>query len=152
MGRRSRNRPAPAPRSAPQRPSRLDRFVEAGEQRPKAPWHPFPLVELCVLLGIVLIVFGLIRSDQESGRIMLLAGLVLASLAGLDTAAREHFAGFRSHSSLLAGVPAVLAAGVMFFSRLPWPVLLAVTIVVFVAAFAWFRAAFRRRSGGRSFR
>ena len=30
---------------------------------------------------------------------MLIAGLVLGSLAGLELAAREHFAGYRSHSS-----------------------------------------------------
>ena len=28
---------------------------------PKSPWHPFPLVELCVLAGIVLIVLGLLE-------------------------------------------------------------------------------------------
>ena len=33
-------------------------FIAAGEQRPKAPWHPFPLVELCVLAGIVFIIVG----------------------------------------------------------------------------------------------
>jgi len=152
MGRRSRKRTAPAPVPPPRRPSRIERFVEAGEQRPKAPWHPFPLVELCVLVGIVLIVLGLIRSADRDGRIMLVFGLVLASLAGLDTAVREHYAGFRSHSTLLAGVPAVLAAGVLFFARAPWPVLLVATAAVFAAAFVAFRAAFRRRSGGLSFR
>ena len=88
--------------------------------RPNAPWHPFPLVELCVLVGIVLIVLGLIERDAPHGRAMLLAGLALGSLGGLDTAAREHFAGFRSHTLVLAGVPTVTVAGVLYFLQAPW--------------------------------
>ena len=45
--------------------------------------------------------------------IMLLCGLVLCSLAGLDTAVREHWAGYRSHSTLLSGMLAVLAGAVV---------------------------------------
>ena len=37
-------------------------------ERPKAPWHPFPLVELAVLAGIVLLVLGLINYDTDGGR------------------------------------------------------------------------------------
>ena len=46
--------------------------------------------------------------------------MVLASLGGLDTALREHFSGFASHALLLAALPAVLAAGVLFFAGAPW--------------------------------
>ena len=81
--------------------------VAPSSERPKAPWHPFPLVELCVLVGIVLIVLGLINFETRDGKTMLLVGLALGSLGGLDTAAREHFAGYRSHTTVLAGVPAV---------------------------------------------
>ena len=65
------------------------------DERPKAPWHPFPLVELCVLAGIVLIVLGLLSFDSDRGRAMLLCGMALGSLGGFDTAAREHFAGYQ---------------------------------------------------------
>src|SRR5215210_4633150 len=95
MGRRSRAR----------RPARLS------DERPRAPWHPVPLVELSVLVGLVLIVVGFVTGvGTDGGRLALLCGLVLASLGGLETALREHFAGFRSHSTLLAGLPGVLAA------------------------------------------
>lgn len=151
MGRRSRNR-APEPASAPPRPSRLDRFIDAGEERPKAPWHPFPLIELCVLVGIVLIVLGLFNTQDSEGRLMLLFGMVLASLAGLDTAVREHWSGFRSHSLLLAAVPMVLVAGTLFFTRVLWPLLLAISVGVFLGAFLYCRAVFRRASGGSSFK
>ncbi len=150
MGRRSRARRAaapPTPVATPSPPAPLS------DERPKAPWHPFPLVELCVLVGIVLIVVGAITGlDSDRGRVALLCGLVLASLGGLDTALREHFNGFRSHSSLLAGLPAVLVAGALFFGRAPWLAVIAAGAGVFALGFWAFRTAFRRRSGGLSFR
>src|SRR3954470_24224506 len=127
MGRRSRARRAEqrtgAARSAPPpapRPARLT------DERPKPPWHPVPLVELSVLVGLVLIVMGFVSGiDGERGRTALLCGLALASLGGLDTALREHFAGFRSHSTLLAGLPGVVVAGALFFARVPCVAVLA---------------------------
>jgi hypothetical protein len=101
-------------------------------ERPRAPWHPFPLVELCVLAGIVLLVLGLIDFDSRQGRTMLVVGLALGSLGGLDTAAREHFAGFKPHTTVLAGVPAVALAAVLYFAQAPWPVV----VVGAIAAFA----------------
>jgi hypothetical protein len=144
MGRRSRKRGgaaeiAPAPATAPgRRPAR-------GE-RPQAPWHPFPLVELCVLLGLVLLVWGFFTADAASGRVLLVCGMVLASLGGLETALREHFTGYRSHALLLAALPAVLTAGVLFFARAPWIAIPVAGAIVLVAAFAALRRAFRRRS------
>ena len=138
MGRRSRaRRAAQPPPEAPTAPSRGP--ARQSDERPRAPWHPIPLVEMSVL-------------GSDGGRLALLCGLVLASLGGLDTALREHFAGFRSHSSVLAGLPAVLVAGGLFFARAPWAAVVAGGVVTFAAAFWWFRLAFRRRSGGLSFR
>jgi hypothetical protein len=116
------------------------------DERPRAPWHPFPLVELCVLAGIVLIVLGLISRDSPHGRAMLVSGLALGSLGGLDTAAREHFAGFKSHTMVLAGVPAVAVAGVLYFLQAPWlAVLIAMAITLAVSArLLWH--AFQRRA------
>ena len=106
-----------------------------------------------MLVGIVLVVIGLIVGlDSERGQLALVCGVLLASLGGLDTALREHFNGFRSHSSVLAGLPAVLAAGVLFFARAPWIGVAAGAALVFGLGLWAFRAAFRRRSGGLSFR
>jgi uncharacterized membrane protein YhiD involved in acid resistance len=77
---------------------------------------------------------------------------VLASLAGLDTAVRDHFAGFRSHTMLLAGVPAVLVAGVLFYARVPWPAVVAAAAAAFIAGVILFQRQFRRRSGGYAFK
>ena len=131
-----------APARAP-RPSRRPSI----DDRPKPPWHPVPLVEICVLAGIVLIIVGFIKSDTSNGRTALVLGLALAGLAGLDTAAREHFAGFKSHSLLLAALPAVVVAGALFFARAPWIVMVLAAAVVYGGALHLLRNAFRRRAG-----
>jgi hypothetical protein len=143
-------------RSRKHRPSATHRAASAAEpqrpQRPRPPWHPVPLVELCVLLGLVLIVIGLFSLKDQRGGILILCGLALGSLAGLDTVLREHFAGSKSHSTLLAGVPAVVLAGLLYFARAPWILLVAAVVAVFATAFMVFRGAFMRRSGGVGFR
>jgi hypothetical protein len=113
-------------------------------ERPKAPWHPFPLVELCVLAGIVLLVIGLVKFDTRQGKTLVLVGLALGSLGGLDTAAREHFAGFRSHTTVLAGVPAVAVAAVLYFAQVPWPVVFVGAVAAFVGAFSLLWRAYHR--------
>src|SRR3954449_7386038 len=119
MGRRSRARRAAQP--TPAVPPQAPRPAPLSDERPKAPWHPFPLVELCVLVGIVLIVLGLIVGfESDRGQLALVCGVLLASLGGLDTAVREHFNGYKSHSSVLAGLPGVIAAAALFFARAPW--------------------------------
>src|SRR3712207_9340112 len=79
---------------------------------PRSTLFPYTTLfrSLCVLLGIVLLVLGFLDLDSERGRLLLLCGMVLGSLAGLDTAAREHFAGYRPHALVLAGVPGVALA------------------------------------------
>ena len=158
MGKRSRKRatgpvrtPEVAEAAPPRRPARpqgrIDRFIEKGQARPKPPWHPVPLVELSVLVGIVLIVVGILNREDSQGRLAILFGVALASLAGLETAAREHYAGFRSHSSLLASLPTVLVAILMGVIGVNLPIVLPAAVVVFGIAFYAFRAAFKRRTG-----
>jgi hypothetical protein len=103
-------------------------------------------VELCVLVGIVLLVLGLISNDTPHGRAMLVAGLALGSLGGLDTAAREHFSGFRSHTLVLAGVPTVLVAGVLYFLQVPWPIVVAAAAVTLAVGLRLLWRAYERRA------
>jgi hypothetical protein len=159
MGRRSRKRadgPLSAPASAaPPKPrpeskarmGRMDRMIARADERPKPPWHPFPLVELSVLIGIVMIVYGFIDADTPRGRVALVVGMALCSLAGLDTAVREHFEGYRSHTLLLSGLFAVVTAAALFFAKAPWIAIAITAVLVFAAGFALFRRAFRRRAG-----
>src|SRR3954453_8049522 len=163
MGKRSRKRslppaaerepaaePAPpvvdrAPPTAPTRRARLD-------EAPKAPWSPFPLVELCILLGIVLVVWGVLGGGDLRGA-LLGWGFALVSLAGLELAIREHFAGYRSHSTLLAGAVAVgVDIPLFFLTKLPQEILLGAGLATFAACFPTLRSACRRRTGGMSYR
>jgi hypothetical protein len=106
------------------------------EERPKPPWHPFPLVELCVLAGIVLLVLGFLNLDSDRGRAMLVGGMLLGSLGGLDTALREHFSGYRSHTMIIAGLLAVGLAAVLYFAGAPWIAVTAGAVVAFIVG-AW---------------
>ena len=120
---------------------------------PKAPWSPFPLTELVILLGIALMTWGFVSGGSQ-GNLRLGAGLVLASLGGLELASREHLAGYRSHTSLLAGAAAMFVITALALGPGPhvaWALLI-IAIVVFGAAFYGLRELFKRRSGGAGFR
>jgi hypothetical protein len=159
VGRRSRKRGdgiAPAKTTRAERdaarrvrPSQPPR--KRGE-RPPAPWGNFPLSELVILIGIVLILWGALSG--EDGEERLFAGLVIASLGGGELALREHLAGYRSHSSLLGGVAAFVVVSVVALTLGPVNVLVLVGLGVatFVLTFFAMRELFRRRSGGLSFR
>ena len=121
-------------------------------EAPKAPWSPFPLVELCVLIAIVLIVLGFVSDGPRRGA-LLACGIALASLAGLELAIREHFAGFRSHSALLAGATAVIVVVPLYFlTALPQIVLLAAGVLLYTLGFVALRRVFQARTGGIGFR
>ena len=126
------------------------------EDRPPAPWGSFPLVEIVVLIALVLLVGSFFVDSSRRGP-MLLGGLALGSLAGLELSIREHFGGFRSHSALLAGAVAAAAITATYFITRGGGAAIAVVPVVvggiaFVAAFWLFRQAFARRTGGVGFR
>ncbi len=119
------------------------------DDRPPAPWGSFPLAELVILAGIVMLVIGLASASPTSIGV----GVVLAGLGGLEVSVREHFAGYRSHTTLLAGTVFVLVTGGLFYlGGQILAVCLAVGAVAFVAAFLALRRAFQRASGGLSFR
>jgi hypothetical protein len=153
MGRRSRKRgestraERDAARAAPTTPRRRT------SERPPAPWGSFPLSELVILLGLILIVWGAARGSR-GGAEMLVAGLVIASLGGGELALREHLGGYRSHSSLLAGVAAFAVVSVVALTLGPVKVwlLLILGVAVFAGTFYAMRELFKRRSGGLRFR
>jgi hypothetical protein len=122
------------------------------DEAPKAPWSPFPLVELVVLIALVLIVAGFV-TDGPRRAALLGCGFVLVTLAGLELALREHFTGFRSHSTLLAGASAVAVdAPLYLLTDIPQLALLGIGVCVFALVLVLARKAFQRRSGGLGFR
>ncbi len=102
--RRSRARDAAAAKPA-------DGYRAPGSvgERPRAPWHPVPLAELLILIGMVAVAIGVARG--ESGKAILFVGIGAVLIGTLDTTAREHLSGYRSHAALLAAVPTALFHG-----------------------------------------
>jgi hypothetical protein len=104
------------------------------------------------LLGIVLLVLGF-ATHGHRGRVELAGGFTVMLLAVCELAIREHFAGYRSHSALLAGIGAVGTSAILFFATaLPQFVLLVIGLSVFGVLARALRAAFMRRAGGLGFR
>jgi hypothetical protein len=97
---------------------------------------------------LVLLVAGLVVGGAQ-GVTMIAVGVALGAIAGLELSIREHFAGYRSHTTLLAGAlgVAVLIVLAVAVPSLWLPLALAIALGAFAGA-AWALArAFRRRSG-----
>lgn len=162
MGRRSRKRssdasgraPAPERRRTPpdrSRPGSLRRRARL-EEAPRPAWAPLPLTELCILVGLVMLVIGFLGRGPDTA-VLIIVGVALVALGTIEFTVREHFAGYRSHTTLLAAMLGVAAMGGLYLLDVIGAIApLAVGIVV--AGLAWWalREAFRRRTGGMSFR
>jgi uncharacterized integral membrane protein len=123
--------------------------VSAPDERPPAPWGNFPLAELVILAGIVSLLIGLFGGSPTAIGI----GVACAGLGGLEVAIREHFAGYRSHTTLLAGFVFVLVTGLVWYvGNTILAVALGIGAVAFAIVFYLARRAFQRASGGLSFR
>jgi hypothetical protein len=113
---------------------RASPFGAYGE-RPQSPFGGLPISELAILGGAVALVVGVIRQGGPA----LIGGLILCVLGVTEVTAREHFSGYRSHTVLLAAVPAVVAEFVITLTvgapRVR--VLLLVPVAAVFAACAW---------------
>jgi hypothetical protein len=119
------------------------------DERPPAPWGNAPLAELAILAGIVCLAIGIFGSHET----LIGVGVGLAAVGGMEVAIREHFAGYRSHTTLLAGFVFVVVTGVLFYvAGLVLAYALPIGAVCFALAFYFARRAFQRASGGLSFR
>ncbi|HEX5990669.1 MAG TPA: hypothetical protein VFY75_10720 [Solirubrobacterales bacterium] len=123
--------------------------VAKPDERPPAPWGSAPLAELVILAGIVSLAIGAIGGHPTA----IALGVALAGLGGMEVAIREHFAGYRSHTTLLAGFAFVLVTGLVFYAA---GTILAVALgagaIAFAIVFYLARRAFQRASGGLSYR
>jgi hypothetical protein len=156
MGRRSRKRSSdeldvPIPAAVPERrPAPLSHRARS-EDRPDAPWGSFPLVEICIFVGIVLIVWAVL-SGGDRREVLLSGGIALICLASLELTIREHFAGFRSHTTLLAAFTAVVVGTPLWFAGVDKVAVVAVAAVAGGLAFTGLRRVFVRKAGGLGFR
>jgi hypothetical protein len=119
------------------------------DERPPAPWGSFPLAELTVLAGIVMLVIGVVSKSPTAIGV----GVVLAALGGVEVSLREHLAGYRSHTTLLSGtVFVVITGGLFYLAGFVLAICLATGAVGFLASFYFLRRAFQKASGGLSFK
>lgn len=129
--------------------SRPAKRVASPDERPPAPWGSVPLAELVILAGIVSLAVGAIGGHPTA----IALGVALAGLGGMEVAIREHFAGYRSHTTLLAGTAFVLTTGLLFYvAGTILAVALGVGALAFAIVFYLARRAFQKASGGLSFR
>jgi hypothetical protein len=122
------------------------------EKRPDALWGSFPLTEIVIAIGIVLLAVGFFIPPPQ-GFVMIAVGLGLASLAGLELSIREHFAAYRSHTLLLSAAIGVPVFGGLFIATKLSPAICVAAGLISFGGAAWlFTSAFRRRSGGALYR
>jgi len=150
-------RSAPSPPQRRARPPRTERtappqgaYRDPGGvgERPRAPWHPWPLSELLIFVGAIGTLIGFARGS--AGRPVLFAGLGAVMLGTLEFTVREHLAGYRAHTAMLAAIPTALfhsAAAVGLYSlgapRVSWIVVpLALDVPIFWFLFKGLRARF----------
>lgn len=138
--RRERNqlRDAPVARAErnPQNP------LGAYGERPASPFGGLPVSEVAIFAGAVGLIFGLIQHGGPA----LIVGVIVCTLGVIEVTAREHFSGYRSHSTLLAAVPAVGAeVAVVALGGAPRQrlLLLLVVIPVYAVVFWLLRKRFR---------
>ena len=109
---------------------------------PPNPFGGVPVAEIAILAGGVAAIIGLISSAAPA----LIVGIVVCALGVTEFSVREHFSGYRSHTVMLAGIPAV-AVGIGLIvvdsASLTRELLVPVVVVVFGVLFALLRRRFR---------
>src|SRR5579875_647302 len=111
-------------------------------ERPRGLFGGVPVSEVAILAGMIVAILGVVGH----GRVTLIVGLVICALGVVEVTGREHFAGYRSHSALLAAVPTVMLEAVVVGvfgdpSDRAW--LLLIMVPVFALLFFALRQRFR---------
>lgn len=154
---RKRRKPASAPRavastrretrarlaaSAERQRQRGRRQLGREGQRPESPFGGLPISELAILAGFIACVIGFIQGGGPA----LIVGIIVCALGVIEITAREHFSGYRSHTALLAAIPAVAAETLvvkLFGEPKERALLLLVAVPVFVILFWLLRRKFQ---------
>ena len=142
--RRRRAREAGEGAAAARRPP--TRFeVRDGVARPQPIWAPFPLTEIGMAAGLAIVVAGLV-GDGRRAAWLLSVGVVVLAVVVVELCLREHFAGYRSHTLLLAVLPVAVLDGAiarLLGAALRGPLVLAAALALAAALGWWLQARFR---------
>ena len=98
---------------------------------------------MAIFLGAVGLIVGLV----QHGGAALVVGVIVCTLGVLEVTLREHFSGYRSHATLLAGFPAVgieIALVVLLGAPHQRLLLLLAILPVYAVAFLLLRKRFRQ--------
>jgi hypothetical protein len=152
---RKRRNAAAAPRAVPstRRERRAARGREAAElrrrrarslgtdgERPPGLFGAVPVSEVAIFAGMVAAIVGFLERADSA----LVVGLAICGLGVMEVTGREHFTGYRSHSALLAGIPAVaIEAGIV--AGFGEPGQRGVLLLIVVPVFAFLFWVLRRR-------
>ena len=151
MGKRSRRRGG-APTAMPVKPPSSVSTKQGSQPKkdgpPPPPWAPLPLTEVSVAVGLVLLVVGFVTGGS-SGMTILIIGLVMGSLAGFEQSFREHRSGYKSHTAVLAALPAAVTVGVLAVLGINKNLIPFIAIAVGIGCWLPIRAEWLRRTGGK---
>jgi hypothetical protein len=78
-------------------------------ERPRGLFGAVPVSEVAIFAGGIVGAVGLV----SHGRTTIIIGLVICALGVTEVTGREHFAGYRSHTALLAAVPTVVLEAIV---------------------------------------
>jgi hypothetical protein len=109
---------------------------------PPNPFGGVPVSEIAICAGAAALIIGLVSASP----VPVVVGVVVCTLAVAEFSAREHFAGYRSHTTLLAAIPAVgigIAMIALFGGSLHRGPLLLAVVPVFLILFVYLRRRFQ---------
>ncbi|MEA2139475.1 MAG: hypothetical protein QOG56_2625, partial [Solirubrobacteraceae bacterium] len=116
-----------------------------GVARPQPIWAPFPLTEIGMAAGLAIFVAGMLGDGRRATWLLSVAVLLLAVVV-IELCLREHFAGYRSHTLLLAVAPVAILDGAMvrvLGDTLRGPLVLLAALALAAALGRWLQARFR---------
>ncbi len=109
-------------------------------ERPPGRFGGLPVSEIAILAGAVALVVGIINHGGPA----LIAGVVICLFGVVEVTTREHFSGYRSHTVLLAAIPAVAVEFLIALTVGP-PAIRALLLVPVAAVFALCAWLLRKR-------
>lgn len=155
QARRAAREDAPSPTTSGTKPRRrnVPERVSYRATRDRPPswfgWFGnFPLTELFIVAGAIVFIVGISQGPNGGGQSRIIGGLVLCGIGVFEFTITEHFTGYRSHTALLAGVPAAMVHGIVLLVAPKGSAFLYIVLVpdilIFALGFQVLRSVYKR--------